>query len=82
MNEEMIELCAEAKRHQDKDYATSGQARHQGFYLGVILAEQIWITKLPVILRLIAQVIRDYKAVPEVLAEIADGLETQTTNRK
>lgn len=75
MNDEMIALCAEAKRRRDKALTVSGAARPQGFYIGEILAGQIRITQTHVILKLIAQVIRDYKAVPDVLAEIADGLE-------
>lgn len=77
MNDEMIELCAEAKRRQSKAFAASGQARHQGFYIGEILGERFKnIERIAQVSKLIAQVIRDYKAVPDVLAEIADGLET------
>ena len=74
MNDEMIELCAEAKRRRDKALTNSGAARHQGFYVGEILAEKL--TDHTATLKLIAQIVRDYKAVPEVLAAIADGLET------
>lgn len=77
MNDEMIELCAGAKRRRDKALADTGAARHQGFYIGEILAERFNnVERISKVAKLIAQVVRDYKSVPDTLAAIADGLET------
>lgn len=77
----MMQLCAEAKRRQAAIRTQTGSFRHQGFYMGEILGVLLSTpSDDPKNINLIAQVIRDYKHVPDVLSEIADGMERIKTN--